>query len=48
MGERMAEQELLRIDIKDKMEILHKGCTSKIRCLTEAMGNEHLYDVPLS
>ena len=43
----MAEQELLHFDIKDKMEILRKGCTSKIRHLAEATRNEHLYEVPL-
>ena len=47
LGERVVEQELWRFDIKDKMEILHKGCTSKIRHLAEATRNEHLYEVPL-
>jgi hypothetical protein len=47
LGERVVEQELWRFDIEDKMEILCKGCTSKIRRLAETTGNEHLYEAPL-
>ena len=47
LGERVVEQELWRFDIEDKMDVLHKGLTSKLKRLFEAMGNEHLYEAPL-
>jgi len=43
----VAEQELWRFDIEDKMDILRKGFTSKLKRLFEAIENEHLYEVPL-
>ena len=47
LGERVAEQELWCFNIEDKMDVLHKGLTSKLRRLFVAMGNEHLYETPL-
>ena len=29
------------------MDVLRKGLTSKLKRLFEAIGNEHLYEVPL-
>ena len=43
----MAEQELWCFDIEDKMDVLCKGLTSKLKHLFEATGNEHLYEAPL-
>ena len=47
LGERVTEQELWRFDIEDKMNVLHKGLTLKLKHRFEAMGNEHLSEVPL-
>ena len=47
LGERVAEQELWCFDIEDKMDVLRKGLTSKLKRLFEATGNEHLYEAPL-
>ena len=43
----MVEQEFWRFDIEDKMDILCKGPTSKLKRMFEATGNEHLYVAPL-
>jgi hypothetical protein len=43
MDERVAESEIDRMDLDDKMDTLHKAICSKIKCLAKAIGNEELY-----
>jgi hypothetical protein len=47
LGERVVEQEIWRIDIEDKMDVLHKGLSSKLWRLFMATRNENLYEAPL-
>ena len=43
MDERVAESEINRMDLDDKVDTLHKAVCSKIKCLAKATGNEELY-----
>lgn len=47
VDERLAEHELWRCDMEDKMVTLRKRCTSKIRRLFEATRFANLYEAPL-
>jgi hypothetical protein len=38
LEERIAEAELGRMDMDDKMEILHKALCNKFRCLLKELG----------
>jgi hypothetical protein len=44
---RIAEAELRRMDMDDKMEILHKAICSKFRRLLKELGHPNLYDYVL-
>ena len=46
LEERCAEGELWRMDINDKIDVLRKGLSAKVRRLAEAMGHPELYDPP--
>lgn len=46
MDERVAESEIDRMDLDDKMDTLRKAVCSKIKCLAKATGNEELYRAP--
>ena len=46
MDERVAESEIDRMDLEDKMDTLCKAVCSKIKCLAKATGNEELYRAP--
>jgi len=46
MDERVAESEIDRMDLDDKMDMLHKAICSKIKHLAKATGNEELYQAP--
>ena len=46
MDERVAESEIDRMDLDDKMDTLHKVVCSKIKRLAKAIGNEELYRAP--
>jgi hypothetical protein len=39
MDERVAESEIERMDLDDKVDTLHKAMCSKIKCLAKATGN---------
>ena len=43
MDERVAESEIDRMDLDDKMDTLRKAICSKIKRLAKATGNEELY-----
>jgi hypothetical protein len=47
LGETVVEQEIWCIDIEDKMDVLHKGLSSKLWHLFMATRNENLYEAPL-
>ena len=42
MDERVAESEIDRMDLDDKVDMLHKAICSKIKRLAKATGNEEL------
>ena len=46
MDERVAESEIDRMDLDDKMDMLRKTVCSKIKHLAKATGNEELYRAP--
>ena len=46
MDEQVAESEIDRMDLDDKMDTLRKAVCSKIKCLAKATGNEELYRAP--
>ena len=46
MDERVAESEIYRMDLDDKVDTLRKAICSKIKCLAKATGNEELYRAP--
>ena len=46
MDERVAESEIDRMDLDDKVDTLRKAVYSKIKCLAKATGNEELYRAP--
>ena len=46
MDERVAELEIDRMDLDDKMYMMRKAVCSKIKCLAKATGNEELYRAP--
>jgi hypothetical protein len=46
MDERMAEFDIDRMDLDDKVDTMRKGVCSKIKCLAKATGNEELYRAP--
>ena len=46
MDERVAESEIDRMDLDDKVDMLRKAVCSKIKCLAKATGNEELYRAP--
>ena len=46
MDERVAESEIDRMDLDDKMDTLRKAICSKIKRLAKATGNEELYRAP--
>jgi len=46
LEERCAEGELWQMEINDKIDVLRKGLTVKVRCLAKAMGHPELYDAP--
>ena len=46
MDERVAESEINRMDLDDKVNMLHKAVCSKIKRLAKATGNEELYRAP--
>ena len=46
MDERVAESEIDRMDLDDKVDTLRKAVCSKIKCLAKATGNEELYRAP--
>ena len=48
LEERCAEGELWKWEINDKIEILRKSLTSKLRRLAKATGHEDIYDPPHS
>jgi len=43
MDERVAESEIDRMDLDDKVDMLRKAVCSKIKRLAKATGNEELY-----
>ena len=47
MDERVAESEIDRMDLDDKVDTLRKAVCSKIKHLAKATGNEELYRAPL-
>ena len=46
MDERVAESEINRMDLDDKVDTLRKAVCSKIKHLAKATGNEELYRSP--
>ena len=46
MDERVAESEIDRMDLDDKVDTLRKAVCSKIKHLAKATGNEDLYRAP--
>ena len=46
MDERVAESEIERMDLDDKVDMLRKAVCSKIKRLAKATGNEELYRAP--
>ena len=46
MDERVAESEIDRMDLDDKVDTLHKAICSKMKQLAKATGNEELYRAP--
>jgi len=46
MDEQVAESEIDRMDLDDKVDTLRKAICSKIKCLAKATGNEELYRAP--
>jgi hypothetical protein len=46
MDERVAESEIKRMDLDDKVDALCKVMCSNIKCLAKATGNEDLYRAP--
>jgi hypothetical protein len=46
MDERVAESEIDRMDLDDKVDTLRKAVCSKIKRLAKATGNEELYRAP--
>ena len=46
MDERVAESEIDRMDLDDKVDMLRKAVYSKIKCLAKATGNEEFYQAP--
>ena len=46
MDERVAESEIDRMDVDDKVDTLRKAVCSKIKRLAMATGNEELYGAP--
>ena len=46
MDERVAESEIDRMDLDDKVDKLRKAVCSKIKRLAKATGNEELYRAP--
>ena len=46
MDERVAESEIDRMDLDDKLDTLRKAVCSKIKRLAKATGNEELYRAP--
>ena len=46
MDERVAESEINRMDLDDKVDTLRKAVCSKIKHLAKATGNEELYRAP--
>ena len=47
MEERVAEGELWRMDIDDKINTLRRSLCAKVKRITEAMGRPELYDPPM-
>ena len=46
MDERVAESEIVWMDLDDKVDTLRKAVCSKIKRLAKATGNEELYRAP--
>ena len=46
MDERVAETEIDRMELGDRVETLRKAVCSKIKCLAKETGNEDLYRSP--
>ena len=46
MDERVAEMEIDRMELGDRVDTLHKAVCSKIKRLAKAIGNEDLYRSP--
>ena len=46
MDERVAESEIDRMDLDDKVDTLRKAICSEIKCLAKATRNEELYRAP--
>ena len=46
MDEQVAESEIDRMDLDDKVDTLHKAICSKMKQLAKATGNEELYCAP--
>ena len=46
MDERVAETEIDRMELGDRVDTLRKAVCSKIKCLAKATGNEDLYRSP--
>ena len=46
MDERVAESEIDRMDLDDKVDTLQKAICSKIKRLAKATGNKELYRAP--
>jgi predicted RNase H-like nuclease (RuvC/YqgF family) len=46
MDERVAESEIERMDLDDKVDTLRKAVCSKIKRLAKVTGNEDLYTAP--
>lgn len=46
LDERVAETQVEKLDLEDKVEVLRKAMTSKVKRLAKATGNEHLYRAP--
>jgi hypothetical protein len=46
MDERMAESDIERMDLDDKLDTLRKAMCSKIKRLAKATRNEDLYKAP--
>ena len=44
MDERVAETQIESMDVEDKVEVLRKAMTSKVKRLYKATGFAHLYD----